>query len=297
MAKNMKAMKGKKAQKAAMRGMGNQQRVMKKPKGQEELPINESPSNEKWDKLGYTMFGGLLLMAIIMVAGGIYYSTSGFMTAVSANPIDWVGCTIMTLMLAVSILAGRALVNMAFYGTVMLSAKFGGWKASESIAQFATKYKFLNGSGWASTSLVQSLISRGKFDEAIEIAEAEWERSGGNEKQLQNLGPLCAACSMAYQVTGNRKKIAVWSERAIESLTKMLELAEGNNRGLVGHVKMQLAVAHFSNAQFHMEANDYRRAKGSFKNACDYANQSPDFPQKDDIMKLGKEQLQRLKHH
>lgn len=67
MAKNMKAMKSKKAQRA-MRGMGAaQSKVVKRQKGQD-LPINESPSNDKWDKLGYSMFGGLLTVALVLVA-------------------------------------------------------------------------------------------------------------------------------------------------------------------------------------------------------------------------------------
>lgn len=309
MAKNMKAMKSKKAQRA-MRGMGvGQSQYVKRQKNQE-LPINESPSNAKWDKLGYTMFAGLLVVAVVLVASGIFYSADGFTKAVSATPIDWFGCAIMTLLLAVTFFAGRGLVSLAFFGTVMLASKFGAWKTSESICGIAIKYRFLvpNGGGWAAMALVQSMISRGKFKEAIDVAEAEWEKSGSNEKQALNLGPMCAAVGMAHQVEGDLKKTATWNERAIDSLTKMLENAEGKKKGLfawaakaqagswVGQVKMQLAAAHFSNAQVHMESRDYRRAKSNFRNAQDYANQSPDFPQKDDIVKLSKEQLQRLKH-
>ncbi|MCA9815763.1 MAG: hypothetical protein R3C24_10270 [Cyanobacteriota/Melainabacteria group bacterium] len=309
MAKNMKAMKGKKSQRA-MRGMGAVQgRAVKRAKGQQ-LPVNENPSNEKWDKLGYAMFGSLLVIGVLTAAFAVYYSSNRFLEALSASPIDWLTCVFMTLLLAGGFFAARAFVSLAFFGTVMLCSKFGAWKTTEAICGLAIKYRFLvpNGGSWASMALVQSLISRGLFTESIEIAEKEWERSGANEKQALNLGPMCAAAGMAQQVEGNRKQTAVWNERAIESLTKMLENAESDKKGIfawaarsqagswVGQVKMQLAAAHFSNANVHMETMDYRRAKASYKSACDYAVQSPEFPQKEDIIMMSKEQLQRLKH-
>lgn len=310
MAKNMKAMKGKKAQRA-MRGMGVAQKSMvKRAKNQQELPINESPSNDKWDKLGVTMFSGMLIIAGVVLSCALYYSSNGFFKALAASPIDWMSCIVMTLMLAVGFFVARAFISLAFFGTVMLASKFGAWKTTEAICSLATKYRFLvpNGGSWASMAKVQSLISRGKFDEAIEVAEQEWEKSGSNEKQALNLGPMCAAAGMAQQVAGNRKQTALWNERAIDSMTKMLENADGKKKGLfawaakaqagswVGQVKMQLAAAHFSNANVHMEGQDYRRAKASFKSAADYAMQAPDFPQKEDIVRMSKEQLQRLKH-
>ena len=311
MAKNMKAMKGKKAQRA-MRGMGAaQNRMVKRSKGQQqELPINESPSNDKWDKLGYSMFVGLLLAGVVIVASGFYYGTVKFVEALQASPIDWMSCIFMTLLLMIIFFVGRAFIALAFFGTVMLASKFGAWQASENVCKLAIQYRFLvpNGGAWASMALVQSLISRGKFTDSIDVAEKEWEKSGNNEKHALNLGPMCAAVGMAHQVEGNLKKTSMWNERAIDSLTKMLENADGKKKGLfawaakaqsgnwVGQVKMQLAAAHFSNANVHMEANDYRRAKASFKHAQDYANQAPDFAQKNDIIKMSREQLQRLKH-
>ena len=290
--------------------MGVSQNRMAKNQKAQELPINESPSNEKWDKLGYTMFGGLIVVALVLIGSGLYYSSNGFMEALNASPIEWLSILWMTLLLGLIYFAGRALISLAFFGTVMLTSKFGAWQCGDNISRIAIKYRFLvpNGSGWAAMALVQSLISRGKFSESIEIADAEWERSGNNEKQAMNLGPMCVAVAMAHQVDNNLKQTATWNERAIDALTKMLENAEGGKKGLfawaakaqasnwVGQVKMQLSAAYFSNAQVYMQQQDFRRAKGSFKNAADFATQAPDFPQKDDIVKMSKEQLQRLKH-
>ena len=178
MAKNMKAMKSKKAQRA-MRGMGVAQNKMVKNQKAQELPINESPSNEKWDKLGYSMFVGLIVAAIVMVVSGMYYTATGFQEALAANPINWGSCIWMTLLLGMIYFVGRGLISIAFFGTVMLASKFGAWQCAENISRAAIIYRFLvpNGSGWAAMALVQSLISRGKFEESIKLADEEIGRA------------------------------------------------------------------------------------------------------------------------
>ena len=275
-----------------------------------ELPINEAESNKLGDRICTGLSLGLIAAAVAMLVGGLYWGGSNFVQAVTAKPPEIASAIIMAGLCVVSVFAARSLFWMSFFGSIMLASRMNAWKTVESVGRRALKlHKYIpNGSGWASMALVQSLVGRGQFDEAIAVADDEWERSHEDEKQLQNLGPLCAAVGIAHQVKGDLKQTMTWNERAISALTASLEQLAKPQKGLLasatasqsaewsGQVKSQLAVAHFNNATIHFNGMNYRAAKANFKKALDFANQSPDFPQKSDIVNVCKEQMSRLKH-
>lgn len=309
----MKRGKGTKGTKG-LKGINNasQKRVIKQSSQSRDLPVNDTPSNTTGDKLSVALFFALFGSALAICGFGFYYSISRFSLALTTTPVDLWNCLFMTLVLAASLMVARMLYWLAFFGSVLLASRIGGWNSAETICRQAIKFAKLvpNGSGWAAVSLVQSLIGRGQFEEAIAVAEAEWERNGDNEKQAMNLGPMCVAAGMAHQATGDFKQASAWNDRGISALTKILEQAENKEaKGFfakaarmqasqwTGQVKMQLAVAHFHSATFHFNSQDFRRAKENFKKSVDYANQSPDFPQKQDVIKMARDQLARLKHY
>jgi tetratricopeptide (TPR) repeat protein len=284
-------------------------KVTKVPK-QQELPVNDTPSNAKGDNMAMGLFFALMIASATTLGGGVYISSSRFVNAITSNPIDWGTAITMTLLLTVTYLVARSLLWLAFFGPVMLASRIGAWSTCEKMCRQAIKLpKTLSrGSSWAAVALVQSLVGRGKFRDAINLAEEEWARSGEDPKQVQNLGPLCVAVGIAAQVENNMKESLQWNERAISCLTQSYEDLQKPKSGVfakamgtqsvewIGQVRTQLAVAYFNTATIYFQKQDHRRAKENFKKSVDFANQAPDFPQKSDILKMSRDQLARLKH-
>ncbi len=294
--------------KAATRHMAKR----KGPKVQkiQELPVNDTPSNAKGDNMALGLFCALLIASATTLGGGVYFTSNRFVAAINAAPIDWGTAITMTLLLTVVFLVARSLFWLAFFGPVMLASRIGAWKTCESMCVRAIKLpKTLSrGSSWAAVALVQSLVGRGQYKEAIDIAEQEWTRSGDDPKQVQNLGPLCVAVGIATQIENDQKESLKWNERAIDCLTRSYEellkpkagafakAMSAQSTEWLGQVRTQLAVAHFNIASIYFQRQDHRRAKENFKKSVDFANQAPDFPQKADIVKMSRDQLGRLKH-
>lgn len=272
------------------------------------LPINTEPSNAKGDRLVYAAHYGLLAAAVILLVAGVSWSASTFIPAVST--LQWGKMIVATLTLAATFLLSRFLFWMSFFGSIMLAARNGGWSSLEKIGERAIKVGRLipNGTAWASMALVQSLISRGQYKGAVVVAESEWNRSGNDRKQAQNIGPMCVAAGMALQTEENFKGTLTWNERATEKLNAVIEeinkpkknffekAASSQNAQFEGQVRIQLAAAHLNTATIYVNMQDYRRAKENYKKAAENAAKAPDFPQKGDILKNANEQLQRLKH-
>lgn len=281
-----------------------------------ELPVNDAPSNSKGDNMSLGLFFALLIASAATLGLGVYFSATKFMAAVNATPTDWTTVIGMTILLTGALLVARALFWLAFFGPVMLASRMGAWSTAEAMCRRAIKLPdtLSRGSSWASVALVQSLVTRGKYREAIDAAEKEWDKSNKDPRQLQNLGPLCVTVGIASQVEPDVKdsqrsaESLKWNERGVECLNQVLEQMDKPKKGLFqkamapqsaewkGQVRTQLAVAHFNIASTYMQKQDLRRARENFKKALDFANIAPEFPQKADIVKVAKEQIARLKH-
>lgn len=275
-----------------------------------EVPVNTAPSNVKGDNMSLGLFFALIIASAVTLGAGVYFSSTRFVAAINATPVDWTTIVGMTLLLTAALLVARSLFWLAFFGPVMLASRMGAWQTCETMCRRAIKLPatLSRGSSWASVALVQSLVTRGQFAEAITVAEDEWTRSGGDKRQVQNLGPLCVTVGIASQVEADMKESLKWNERGVECLTTVLEDLNKPKQGFMskvmapqsqewlGQVRTQLAVAHFNIASIYMQKQDHRRAKENFKKSVDFANQAPEFPQKGDIMRVSREQLGRLKH-
>ncbi len=275
-----------------------------------ELPVSTAESNAKGDNIATLIFVGLLFLAGAIVAGGGFWSVTTFMTAIT-TPVDWVKIILATVTLFASLIFARALIWLSLFGSMSVAMRMGAWKSLESHGRKALKLpSFLSrGTAWASLFLVQSLFQRGQYDEAADIAEAEWIRCGADEKQAQSMGPMATIIGMARHAQGDMKGSLQWNDRGIESLNKLIEFMNKPNKSFIeraaatqagdwlGQVKGQLAATHFTNATIYRNKNDHRRAKENYKKALEYANQCPDFPQKDYLLQVCKDEMQRLKHH
>lgn len=296
--------------KAPARQMKRKQ-LQKQLKTAPQIPVNTEESNARGDRMSLALFIALLVISLLTFAGGVYWSTTNFVNALNRTPMDWNTMILMTLALSASVMVARSLLWLSYFGTVMLSARMGAWKTCEATCKRAIKLpkSLSRGSAWASVALVQSLVGRGKYDEALAAANEEWQRSSADAREAQNLGPLCVTAGMASQVKEDMKESLSWNERAIDCLNKAMEELSKPKKGIIGKAmapqsaewtgqfRTQLAVAHFNIAGIYFNKQDFRRAKENFKKAVDHATQAPDFHQKSDIIKHGRDQLGRLKHH
>jgi len=275
-----------------------------------EIPVNSAPSNATGDKLAVLLFVAVMLLAVGTLVGGGFWTGNDFVTTVRHTPIDWAHAAVMLFLFAFCILATRALAWLSLFGSVILGTRMNAWKSVEAFCHKGMPFSrlFPGGSSWLSTALVQSLVSRGQYKDALAAADFEWNRSGADDKHAQNLGTLCFAAGVANQAQRDVKQALLWNERAIGVLNKSLEQLEKPAKGLMakaaavqtqqvlGQFKIQLAAAYFNNATIHFNNQDFRRARENYKHAVENAMKAPDFPQKSDIVKFGNEQLARLKH-
>lgn len=273
-------------------------------------PVNTAPSNEVGDRYATALFYSVQALSVIILFGGIAYTSTNMMRALSVQPIDWMMCVWMTLALTLTLLFARTLSWMGVLGAVLLAQKLTAWKSQEEICNKAQKLRKLmpSGAAWSAMVLAQSLATRGQYKEAAEVAEAEWKRNGDSDKNDQTVGQVCSIASFTYQMEGDWKNVLIWNDRTITVLGRAVENLKKPKKGImanalsaqsgqyIGQCQMQLGSAYFANAQIYMQQNNLRQAKENFRKTIEFLTQAPDLPQKDEILKVAKEQMQRLKH-
>jgi len=274
-------------------------------------PVNTAPSNELGDKYATLLFYSAEALAGLLLIGGTAFSVTKFIQALNAHPLDWATCIWMTLALAFTFIVARSLAWLAVLGSVLLAGKLNAWQSMEDISRKAQKMQKIMpaGASWANMVLAQSLASRGKYKEAAEIAELEWNRNGGSDKNDQTLGPTCAIASFAYQLEGDMKNALVWNERTITTLGRAIENLQKPKKGMlanamsaqsgqyVAQVQTQLGAAYFGNANIYFQQMNHRQAKENYKKTIEVMSHASESPQKAEILKVAKEQMQRLKHY
>ncbi len=266
----------------------------------QEIPISDAPSNKKGDQLAILVCVGLLSLAVAMLGGGIYWSLTSLTNDFRQPPYDWVNAAIVTSTLVFAVLATRALIWFSVLGPIILATRMNAWQSLETFSSkgMAVARFYPGGTSWLSTALVQSLVNRGKYDEALAAADLEWNRSGSDDRQAQNLGTMCFAAGVAHQAKSDMKKAQIWNERAISVLNKSMEQLQQPKKGVlakatepqsaqaIGQFKIQLAAAYFNNATIYFNNQDFRRARENYKLAIDNAVKAPEFPQKAEIIRF-----------
>jgi tetratricopeptide (TPR) repeat protein len=292
------------------------QRVMSKTIGgtkgkRPEFPIQAVESNAVADKQALTIHYGLLALCVVASVGALTYGGWEIYTGMGTIPWNYVAIVIGVLSLASVFFIARSLLWLSIIAPVMNAAKDKGWKAQEELCNKGLKMArfFPDGSAVTlSMLLVQSLLSRGCVQEAIELGEVQQSLHGDNPKFAETLAPLYTAIGMAQQVSGDLKQSIVWNDRAIDAFGKTMtkfattkkgwftKLAESQGQDITGTMQTQLTVAYFNNATSHFNLQNFRQAKANFQKAMETANQAPDFPEKADIVKASREAMTRLKH-
>jgi tetratricopeptide (TPR) repeat protein len=286
------------------------QTIVKRPKGQKpEIAINTTETNEKGDLQAKALLAGLLILAAALLGGGLFWTGSRLYAAVMHAPVDWVSVAFSVTTIAIMFFVARSLVWLSYFGAILFASKAKAWRSQESLCRQALGlWRVIPGAAsTAALALAQNLLGQEKYDEAIKVAEEQWQRFGSSAKADQNLALLCATVGLAYQMRGNARESVSWNERSIEGFKALFEqvanpkgmmakLASTQSSQWVGPMRMHMAVVYLHNANAYFGMMNYRQAKENYKRAVDAANQAPDSNEKREVLNVAREQMSRLKH-
>lgn len=275
----------------------------------QDLKLDETPSNEVADKQAQMIYIGLTFLSILLVGGALYWAFFTLLSGVSGGHLNWAAIIAGSITIGVCIFLTRTLAWLSYFGAIIYAMKTNAWQSQQRLCRSALKLwrLFPGGSSTAALMLVQSLVSRGQFDEAIAVGQEQFNLHGKDPKFNESLAPMYSSLGMAYQVKGDPKESIVWTERGIEAMERALtQIAEKKTwqAKLAGpqgiewakQLRMQLCVAYFNNASSYFNQMNYRQARQLYKQTLDHSNQAPEFPEKAEIVRVSKEQMQRLKH-
>jgi tetratricopeptide (TPR) repeat protein len=277
--------------------------------GKVAFPNQNLPSNPVGDKQAKLLFMAVLTLSVVLCIMGITWCAAQvYYGVINAN---WLGIAVGAVGIGVLVMFARSAVWLSIFAALMFAQKSNAWEAQQFLCDRAMKLKRIipGGATTAALLLIQGYISRGQLEETIKIGQEQYEEFGNDKNQQQNLAPMYSTLGLAFHMQGQWRDSITWNDRAIEAFAKVLEQmkekkgfvaklagAGGQSQEWIKNIHTQLAVTYFNNGTNQFNLRNHRAAKEAYKHAMDHANQAPDFPEKADLLKVSKEQMQRLKH-
>lgn len=273
------------------------------------FPNQGMPSNEAADKQSRWIFMGILTLAVVLIILGLTWSSAQVYYGIRLS--NWLSVGVGTVGVALMLVLGRSSLWLSIFAALMFAQKNNAWDAQRFLCARAMQLKKIipGGATTAALLLIQGLISRGEIDETIKIGQEQYEQFGNDPKQQQNLAPMYSTLGLAFHLQGQWRESLLWNERAIEAFLKMMDQmkerkgfvaklagAGGQSAEWIKNLHTQLAVTYFNNGTNQFNLRNQRAAKEAYRQAVEHANQAPEFAEKADLLKVSKEQLQRLKH-
>lgn len=264
------------------------------------------PAGDK-DKVCYGISIAVLASGVVLM-GGMWYSIVGtLMRAATSSPVDWWAIGGMAVLGALSFFVARFFLWLSILAPLMLAAQTRSYSAQERFCKIALKFRqFLPGAAtWASNGLLQLMLSRGQTKEAIALGSSEYEYAIKKNPKDQSLAPMCAQLGIAHQMSGEHQLSILWNERAYEQFQSLLESMEKSDpkkkkllpdKQFVDQARLQSAGICASLGTSYFNVGNYGKAKTFYTRAVDQANKLPDSPEKQQIIQVGRDQVQRLKH-
>jgi hypothetical protein len=273
------------------------------------FPNQGMPSNEVADKQAKLIFLAGMGISTLVLFGGLFWCVALFVSAIRVAPVNILGIIAAVVGVVAMFFVARACVWMSIFAALIFAQKHGAWVATQDLCRRAMKLKKLipGGATTGALLLIHGHISRGELDETIQIGQQQYEEFGKDPKQAQNLAPMYSTMGLAFHMQGQWRDSLTWNERAVEAFEQTLDQFK-NRRGFMaklagiqgaevqGNIHQQLAATYYTNATNHFNLRNHRGAKEAYRKAMEHANQSPDFPEKADLMRVSREQMQRLKH-
>ncbi len=171
---------------------GGKARTVQVQKGKRpEIPVNSNPSNAVTDRQSMMLFTALGCGTTGLFALSLLWSATLIWSGISTHA-NWGSIIMGIAVIGVSLFLVRGLAWLSFFSGIMFAMKSGAWQTQERLCRSAIKYwrLFPGGATTASTVLVQSLVSRGQYADAIAVGNSEFEVHGKNPKSSQSLAGM-----------------------------------------------------------------------------------------------------------
>lgn len=269
-------------------------------------PPSLPPAGNK-DRICYGISIAVLVSGVLLTSWMWYSIVGTLMRSATSTPVDWWSIAGMAVLGALSFFVARFFLWLSILAPLMLAAQTRSYGAQERFCKIALKLRqFLPGAAtWASNGLVQLMLSRGQTQEAIALGASEYDYAVKKNPKDQSLAPMCAQLGIAHQMAGEHQLSILWNERAYEqyqNLLESMEKADSKKKKLlpdkqfVDQTRLQSAGICANLGTSYFNVGNYGKAKTFYSRAVDQANKLPDSPEKQQIIQVGRDQVQRLKH-
>jgi len=199
----------------------------------------------------------------------------------------------------------RAIVWGSFILSTAVASRTQSFTAQQKLCQWARKFRHLlpGGASWATQTIIQRLITKEDYKEAIALGSAEYEQLSKKNAKDQSLANLCACIGFAYQMQGEQHRSIEWNEKSVQSYEQLfaaLEKGGGMSKfagqTVVDNLNLQYAQVLVGLGTAYLNVQNRMKAKEHLKNALQQARKAPDSPQRRDIIRSCEEILSKLKH-
>jgi len=257
------------------------------------------------NRLCYSVLAGCLIAGFVINAFLVYYLAHNAVDAFGQQPINWFPAILYTVLLAMALSLIRAVVWGSLVLSASLASRTQSYTAQMSICQWARKLRYLlpGGATWATQAIIQRMISKEQYKEAIALGSAEYEVLAKKNAKDQSLANLCACIAFAYQMQNEQHRSIEWNEKSVQSFEEIFaSIAKSGGmkkfagQSVVETLQIQYAQVLVGLGIAYLSVQNRMKAKEHLKNALQQARKAPDSAQRRDVIKSCDDQLSRLKH-
>jgi tetratricopeptide (TPR) repeat protein len=257
------------------------------------------------NQLCFGVFGACLVVGLTLDAFLVYYLAHNALVAYGEHPINWLQAILYTVFVAMALSLVRGVVWGSFVLSAALAGRTQSFTAQMQICQWARKlHLFLpGGSSWATQAIIQRMIAKEDYKDAIALGSAEYETLAKKNPKDQSLANLGSCIAFSYQMQNEHHRSIEWNEKAIQSFEQIFEsiaksggIKKYAGQSVVETLQIQYAQVLVGLGSSYLAVQNRMKAKEHLKNALVQARKAPDSPQKRDVIRACEEYLRQLKH-
>jgi hypothetical protein len=257
------------------------------------------------NRLCYGVFAGSLVTGFILDLLLVYYLAHNAASAYDQHPVNWTQAILYTVLLAMALSLIRAVIWGSFILSAALASRTQSYTAQMDICHWARKYRYLlpGGAAWANQAIIQRMITKEEYKEAVALGSAEYELMVKKNPKDQSLANLCSCIAFAYQMQNEQHRSIEWNEKSVQSFEEIFaSIAKSGGmkkfagQSIVETLQIQYAQVLVGLGTGYLSVQNRLKAKEHLKNALQQARKAPDSAQKRDVIRACEDQLSRLKH-
>jgi tetratricopeptide (TPR) repeat protein len=279
----------------------------KAPKGVQLEQSNPTlaPVVPEKNRLCYGVFAGCLITGLILDSLLVYYLAHNAVSAYAEHPIHWPQAILYTVLVAMGLSLMRAVVWGSLILSAALASRTQSFKAQMDICQWAIKFQYLlpGGASWAVQAIIQRMIAKEQYKEAITLGSTEYEIMAKKNPKDQSLANLGSCVAFAYQMQNENHRAIEWNEKSVKSFEQIFEsiaksggIKKFAGQSVVETLQIQYAQVLLGLGSAYLGVQNRLKAKEHLKNALTQARKAPDSAQKRDVIRACEECLSKLKH-